>query len=157
MNKKRLVSLLALVFVLMSMVTVAFATGEAAPTDPAAPVAASETAAADTTVQAEGEAATGEVYWYHKVLAVIARPEVMIVLMIVLFYFILIRPENKRKKEAANMRNNLKSGDSITTIGGIVGKVVKIKDEIITIETGEDNKLCITKWAVSSVEKADKK
>ena len=62
----------------------------------------------------------------------------MIVIMIAIFYFLLIRPENKRKKEADNMRNTLKKGDWITTIGGVYGKVVTITDRTVVIETSED-------------------
>lgn len=62
----------------------------------------------------------------------------MIVIMIAIFYFLLIRPENKRKKEADNMRNSLKKGDWITTIGGVYGKIVAITDRTIVIETSED-------------------
>lgn len=62
----------------------------------------------------------------------------MIVIMIAIFYFLLIRPENKRKKEADNMRNSLKKGDWITTIGGVYGKVVAITDRTVVIETSED-------------------
>ena len=54
---------------------------------------------------------------------------VMLVLMIGIFYFMLIRPENKRKKEAEQMRSALKVGDEITTIGGITGTVVSVKDD----------------------------
>ena len=53
----------------------------------------------------------------------------MMVVMLAVFYFMLIRPENKRKKEAEQMRVTLKVGDEVTTIGGITGKVVHIKDE----------------------------
>ena len=63
----------------------------------------------------------------------------------------LIRPENKRKKEAEQMRSALKVGDEITTIGGIVGRVVTVKDDSIIIETGADrNKIKIMRWAIST-------
>lgn len=58
--------------------------------------------------------------------------------MIAVFYFMLIRPEKKRKKEEENLRNSLKVGDRITTVGGIVGKIVELKDENIVIETSAD-------------------
>ena len=60
----------------------------------------------------------------------------MILLMIAFFYFFLIRPENKKKKEAAAMRESLKVGDQITTIGGVVGTICAIKEETIVMETG---------------------
>ena len=61
-----------------------------------------------------------------------------LVLMIGVFYFMLIRPENKRKKEAEQMRNSLKEGDWLTTIGGLYGKVVAITDRTVVLETSED-------------------
>lgn len=84
----------------------------------------------------------------------------MIVMMVALFaimYFMMIRPEQKKKKEAEELRSNLKKGDNITTIGGIVGKIVNIKDDHITIETGEDQvRVEILKWAVMTNNTADK-
>ena len=78
---------------------------------------------------------------------------VMIVLMLVVFYFFGIRPQKKQEKEAANMRNNLSVGDEITTIGGIIGKIVSIKEETCVIETThERTKIRILKSAVSRVD-----
>ena len=72
-------------------------------------------------------------------------------ILIVVFYFLLIRPENKKKKALSEMRSNLSVGDEITTIGGIVGKVVHIKDDLITIETSEDRvRIQFARWAVST-------
>ena len=65
-------------------------------------------------------------------------PIVMILVMVAIFYFMLIRPENKRKKEAEQMRNTLKKGDWLTTIGGLYGKVVAITDRTVVLETSED-------------------
>ena len=62
----------------------------------------------------------------------------MIVLMIAIFYFLMIRPENKRKKQAEEMRSALKKGDWLTTIGGVYGRVVVITDRTVVIETSED-------------------
>ena len=74
-----------------------------------------------------------------------------LVVMIALMYFLMIRPENKRKKQADEMRSNLKKGDQITTIGGIVGKIVQVTDENIIIETSDDRvRMELTKWAVST-------
>ena len=74
-----------------------------------------------------------------------------LVLMIALMYFLMIRPENKRKKQAEEMRNSLKKGDQITTIGGIIGKIVQVTDETIIIETSDDRvRMELTKWAVST-------
>lgn len=76
----------------------------------------------------------------------------MLVVLFALMYFMMIRPENKRKKQAQEMRDSLKKGDVITTIGGIVGKIVAVQPETIVIETGEDRvRLEMTKWAVSTV------
>ena len=72
-------------------------------------------------------------------------------LMLALMYFLMIRPENKRKKQAEEMRNSLKKGDQITTIGGIVGKIVHVGEESIIIETSDDRvRMELTKWAVST-------
>lgn len=75
----------------------------------------------------------------------------MIVLMFAMLYFFMIRPENKRKKEAQNLRDSLKVGDVITTIGGIVGTICKVEESTIVIETSADRvRIEFTKWAVSS-------
>lgn len=76
---------------------------------------------------------------------------VMLVLMFALLYFFMIRPENKRKKEAENLRNSLVVGDEITTIGGMTGTVCAVKENTIVFETGADRvRIEITKWAVST-------
>jgi len=73
------------------------------------------------------------------------------VLMLVIMYFMLIRPENKRKKEAEKMRNELAVGDVITTIGGISGTICAVKEQTIVVETGADRvRIEFYKWAVSS-------
>ena len=75
----------------------------------------------------------------------------MIVLMFAMMYFFMIRPENKRKKEAQNLRDSLKVGDVITTIGGIVGTICKVDESTIVIETSADRvRIEFTKWAVST-------
>ncbi|MER2080423.1 MAG: preprotein translocase subunit YajC [Ruminococcus sp.] len=82
----------------------------------------------------------------------------MIVIYVAIFaalYFFLIRPNSKKKKEEAQMRNSLEIGDEITTIGGIMGRVVAIKDEedAIIIETGSDRvKMKFKKWCISTVD-----
>lgn len=76
---------------------------------------------------------------------------VMLVVMLAVFYFMLIRPENKRKKEAEKMRSELAVGDVITSIGGIIGTVCAVKDSTIVIESGADRvRIELAKWAVSS-------
>ena len=65
----------------------------------------------------------------------------------------MIRPQKKQEKETNDMRNNLKVGDEITTIGGIIGKIVSIKEETVMIETGHDRmKIRILKSAVRNVD-----
>ena len=69
---------------------------------------------------------------------------IMLVAFIAIFYFMIYRPQKKQEKETAKMRDSLQIGDEISTNGGILGRVVKIKDDIVTIETGSDkNKLKI--------------
>ena len=82
---------------------------------------------------------------------------IMIAVFIAIFYFMILRPENKKKKDAEALRNSLHRGDKITTIGGIIGKIVDIKDEKIVIETGEDQvRMELQKWAVMTNDTADK-
>ncbi len=81
----------------------------------------------------------------------------MTILMVVAFgaimYFFMYRPQKKQEKEVNNMRNNLQVGDEITTIGGIIGKIVSIKDETVLIETGHDRtKIRILRTAVRCVD-----
>lgn len=76
---------------------------------------------------------------------------VMLVVLFAIMYFLMIRPENKRKKQAQEMRDGLKKGDIITTIGGIVGKIVSVTKDTIVIETSEDRvRMELAKWAVST-------
>lgn len=76
---------------------------------------------------------------------------IMLVAMFAMLYFFMIRPENKRKKEAQNLRDSLKVGDVITTIGGIVGTICKVDESTIVIETSADRvRIEFTKWAVST-------
>ena len=88
-----------------------------------------ETAFAASTTGATDGTTTG---------GLMGSPIIMIVIMVAIFYFMLIRPENKRKKEAEQMRNTLKKGDWLTTIGGLYGKVVAITDRTVVLETSED-------------------
>lgn len=77
----------------------------------------------------------------------------MLVLMFVAMYFLTIRPQKKAEKEANEMRNNLEIGDEITTIGGIVGKIVSIKEDTCVIETSKNGtKIRILKQAVRNVD-----
>lgn len=78
---------------------------------------------------------------------------IYIVAIVAFFYFFMIRPQKKQEKEAAALRNSLEVGDEITTIGGIIGRVTHIKDDVITIETGADrNKIRVRRSAISTVD-----
>lgn len=78
---------------------------------------------------------------------------VMIVVMIAVFYFFMYRPQKKQERETNEMRNSIELGDVISTVGGIIGVVVRIKGDMLLIETGADRtRLQIQKWAVRSVE-----
>ena len=75
----------------------------------------------------------------------------ILVLMFAVLYFFMIRPQKKQEREINDMRNNLKVGDEITTIGGIIGKIISIKEETVMIETGHDRtKIRILKTAVKN-------
>ena len=79
----------------------------------------------------------------------------MLLIMVGVFYFMIIRPENKRKKEAEQLRSGVKNGDKITTIGGITGKVVDVKEDKFVIETGAAQvRIEFAKWALSTNETA---
>ena len=76
-----------------------------------------------------------------------------IVILIVLFYFLLIRPQRKRDKAEREMRNSIEVGDEISTIGGFIGRVVNIKDDVLIIESSNDRtKLKIYRWAIRGKE-----
>ena len=74
-----------------------------------------------------------------------------LVLIFVIFYFMLIRPQKKQEKKTQQMRSSLEVGDEIITIGGVIGTVVVVKDDFLVIETGSDrSKIRITRWAVQT-------
>lgn len=85
----------------------------------------------------------------------------IIILMVLLFvgmYFLMIRPQKKQQKKEQEIRENTQVGDEITTIGGIVGKVVTVKEDSLIIETGADkNKMKITRWAIQTNVTANEK
>ena len=82
----------------------------------------------------------------------------MLVAMLGIMYFLMIRPQKKKQKEEQAMRDNIQIGDEITTIGGIVGRVVTVKDDSLIIETGaERNKMKIARWAVGTNNTANEK
>ena len=81
-----------------------------------------------------------------------------LIIILVLMYFLMIRPQNKKDKQIKEMRNSLQVGDEIITICGICGKIVKTKDETIVIQVGADKvKFEMMRWAVSSVTKSSGK
>lgn len=76
-----------------------------------------------------------------------------LVVLIVVFYFVLIRPQRKRDKQERDMRNSISVGDEISTIGGFIGRVVSIKDDTLVIESSSDRtKLKIYRWAIRGKE-----
>lgn len=78
---------------------------------------------------------------------------VPMILIFVVFYFLLIRPQRKKDKEAKAMLDNLKVGDRVCTIGGIYATIVRIKDDVLTVEVGEQKtQMMIARWAVRNVE-----
>lgn len=78
---------------------------------------------------------------------------IYLVLIVAFFYFFMIRPQKKQEKQTNDMRNSLEVGDEVTTIGGIIGRVTHIKEDVVTIETGADrNKIRFKKTAIASIE-----
>lgn len=78
---------------------------------------------------------------------------VMLVAMLAIFYFLMYRPQKKQDRQQNEMRNGIEVGDEITTIGGIIGKIVSIKDETLVIETSKDKtKIRILRSAIRSVD-----
>ncbi len=79
---------------------------------------------------------------------------VPLIAMFALMYFLMIRPQRKKEKQTAEMRNSIEVGDGITTIGGIVGRVASIKEDTFVLETGSDRvKMRFKRWAIQDVEK----
>ena len=75
---------------------------------------------------------------------------IMMALIILVFWFFIIRPQRKKDKETAKMRSELQIGDEIVTIGGIIGIIVSMKEDSLVIETGSDrSKIRVTRWAIS--------
>ncbi len=109
--------------------------------DAAATTATTDAAAATETMS------TGATIVYYAV------QFVPMILIFVVFYFLLIRPQRKKDKEAKAMLDNLKVGDRICTIGGIYATIVRIKDDVLTVEVGEQKtQMMIARWAVRNVE-----
>ena len=108
---------------------------------------AADTAAAAADAAATTEMSAGATIIYYAV------QFVPMILIFVVFYFVLIRPQRKKDKEAKAMLDNLKVGDRICTIGGIYGTIVKIKDDVLTVEVGEQKtQMVFARWAIRNVE-----
>ena len=108
--------------------------------------------AAATTATTDA-AAAGETMSTGATIVYYAVQFVPMILIFVVFYFLLIRPQRKKDKEAKAMLDNLKVGDRICTIGGIYGTIVRIKDDVLTIEVGEQKtQMVFARWAVRNVE-----
>lgn len=96
----------------------------------------------------EAAAEGGDVSWFTRYGSII-----FLILMVVVFYFFLIRPQKKQEKEFNNMINSLQPGDEITTKGGIIGKIISIKEETMVIETSKDRtKIRLLTSAVAKVD-----
>ena len=79
---------------------------------------------------------------------------ISIAVLFAVFYFFMIRPENKKKKKVEEMRSSLGVGDKIVTIGGVVGEIVSVNGDKFTVETGEDRvRVQFAKWAISKKDK----
>ncbi len=101
---------------------------------------------AATTAAAKTAANGQDVPWWYQYSSIL-----MLIFIFVIMYFLLIRPQRKREKEEQKMRNDLRVGDEIVTIGGIICRVVNVKEDLIIAETGADRtKLSLKKWAVQS-------
>ena len=108
---------------------------------------ADATAAAEATAGAEAEMSTGAMIIYY---AVQFLP---MILIFVVFWFFLIRPQRKKDKEAQEMLNSLKVGDRVCTIGGIYGTIVRIKDDVLTVEVGEaKTPMVFARWAINNID-----
>ena len=85
--------------------------------------------------------------------AALATTFLPLILIFVVFWFMLIRPQRKKDKQVKEMLNNLKAGDRICTIGGIYGTITGLKDDTITLSVGKDNlSMVVARWAIRSVE-----
>ncbi|MBR2661200.1 MAG: preprotein translocase subunit YajC [Clostridia bacterium] len=114
--------------------------------------AVAEDAAAAGTAAA-GAAAEGEAAQQVSSIAALATTFLPLILIFVVFWFMLIRPQRKKDKQVKEMLNNLKAGDRICTIGGIYGTITGLKDDTITLSVGKDNmSMVVARWAIRSVE-----
>ena len=104
---------------------------------------------ADTVATGAGDAAEAA----PNTVAALVTTFLPMVLIFVVFYFFLIRPQRKKDKKVKEMLDNLKAGDRICTIGGIYGTIVGIKDDTVTLSVGRDNlSMVVARWGIRSVE-----
>ena len=109
-------------------------------------------AAAGTTAGAAATAAAEQAGEVNPVAALLGTFLPMILIFVV-FYFFLIRPQRKKDKRVKEMLNNLKAGDRVCTIGGIYGTIVGIRDDTVTLSVGRDNlSMVVARWGIRSVE-----
>ncbi|WP_213974981.1 preprotein translocase subunit YajC [Tepidanaerobacter acetatoxydans] len=80
-----------------------------------------------------------------------------IIIIFAIFYFLIIRPQQKREKERRDMLSSLKEGDDVITVGGIYGKILNIKDDVITLDVGDKIKLKVTRTAIGNILKKREK
>ncbi len=108
---------------------------------------AEEAATAGTEAAAEGEMTAANS------VAALVTTFLPMVLIFVVFWFFLIRPQRKKDKKVKEMLNNLKAGDRVCTIGGIYGTIVGLKDDTVTLAVGRENtNMVIARWGIRSVE-----
>ena len=112
--------------------------------------AVAETAASGTAAAAGDAAAEGT---QVSSIAALATTFLPLILIFVVFWFMLIRPQRKKDKQVKEMLNNLKAGDRICTIGGIYGTITGLKDDTVTLSVGKDNlSMVVARWGIRSVE-----
>ena len=115
-----------------------------------AETAASTGAATDAAAAAD---AAGEAAGQMNSVAALLSTFLPMILIFVVFYFMLIRPQRKKDKAVKDMLNNLKAGDRVCTIGGIYGTIVGLKDDTVTLSVGRENTtMVIARWGIRSVE-----
>lgn len=108
-----------------------------------------ETAASGTAAAGDAAAEGAQV----SSIAALATTFLPLILIFVVFWFMLIRPQRKKDKQVKEMLNNLKAGDRICTIGGIYGTITGLKDDTVTLSVGKDNlSMVVARWGIRSVE-----
>ena len=108
---------------------------------------------ADAAASADAAAAAAEEIPMSSQIIAMAIQLLPMILIFVVFYFLLIRPQRKKDKEAKQMLESLKVGDRICTIGGIYGTIVRIKDDVLTVEVGEaKTPMVFARWAIKNID-----